>query len=281
MAFTAADVKRLREKTGAGMLDCQKALKEANGVFEEAETILKKMGLAAVAKRSERATEQGRVFTAIESGRVAILEIGCETDFVARNEGFIATGKTLVENAAKNNLSATDAGLQAAITDLAATIKENITIRRLEIIPIAADELVDTYIHGDAGSIGVVVKFKLGKPELKNNQAVKTLLHDLALHAAAFKPQYLNAAAVSPAYIAKQTEIFLAQVAEDKKPEDVKKKIVEGKIRKHLAEICFVEQGFVKDDKKTVAQVSVEVGKAAGGTIELVDYRVYRAGEPL
>jgi elongation factor Ts len=106
-------------------------------------------------------------------------------------------------------------------------------------------------------------------------------MHDCALHGAAFKPQYLAPANVAPDYIAKQTEIFLAQVAEDKKPEDVKKKIVEGKVKKHLADICFVEQGFVKEDKKSVAQMAAEIGKAAGGTVELVDYRVYRAGEAL
>ena len=156
MAFTAADVKLLREKTGAGMLDCQKALKEANGVFEEAETILKKMGLAAVAKRSERATEQGRIFTAVVGNRAAILEIGCETDFVARNEEFVAAGQAIVQQAATENLTAGFEGFQATITHLAATIKENITIRRLELFPIAADEAVDTYIHGDAGSIGVL-----------------------------------------------------------------------------------------------------------------------------
>jgi len=281
MSFTAADVKRLREKTGAGMLDCQKALKEANGNFDEADTILKKMGLAAVAKRAERATEQGRIFTSGDTQSAAIMEIGCETDFVARNEQFVATGKTMVEKAAKQKLGLADAGLKATVEEMAATIKENITLRRLEVFPIAADEAVDCYVHGDAGSVGVLVKFKFSSEGMKNNDAVKTFMHDCALHAAAFKPQFLDPSQVAADYIAKQTEIFMAQVAEEKKPEEVKKKIVEGKVKKHLAEICFVEQGFVKDDKKSVIQMAAEIGKQAGGTITLADYRVYKAGEAI
>jgi len=281
MAITAADVKTLRDKTGAGMLDCKKALEEAAGNFEEAETILKKMGLAAVAKRAERGTSEGRIFTYIGKGVASIVELACETDFVARNEDLINTGNYIAKEAAEKGLKADNAGLIEKATAIAATIKENITLRRLEVLPVASDELVESYLHGEAASVGVLVKAKLSKPELAKNDAVITFVHDAALHAAAFKPQFLSPASVPSAYSAKQEEIFLAQVAELDKPDQVKKGIVAGKIKKHLQEICFLDQAFVKDDKKTVAQVAIEVGKAVGGTVEIVDFRTWSKGESL
>ncbi len=285
MSISAADVKKLREKTGAGMLDCQKALKEADGNFDEAVTILKKMGLAAVAKRAERASEEGRIFAYIGTKTAGVLELGCETDFVARNEDFVKTGNDLVKKAVEGNLKASDAGLLAAVIDIAATIKENITLRRLDIIDLAANEVVETYLHGDAASIGVFVKFKVSSPEVAKNEAVKAFIHDSALHAAAFKPQFLKADLVPANYLASQEDIFSGQVAQDEKLKDkaeqVKQGAIKGKLQKHLKEICFSEQAFVKDDKKSVAQVAQEIGKAAGGSIELVDFKVYRAGEAL
>lgn len=285
MAVTAADVKILREKTGAGMLDCRKALEEAQGNFEEAETILKKMGLAAVAKRSDRATELGRVFTSVSASRGTIVELGCETDFVAMNEQFVATGKEIAALANAGNLGITDAGLLAKVTEIAAVIKENITLRRIEHFAIGADEAVDTYIHGDAGSVGVLVKFKFGKADLKTNEAVKTFMHDCALHGAAFKPQFMASANVSKEWVAKQEEIFKAQIDGDEKnaskPEQVKTKMLEGKIKKLFSEVCFLEQAFVKDDKFTVAQMAAQVGKTAGSTVDMVEYRIYSAGEAL
>lgn len=281
MAITAADVKTLRDKTGAGMLDCKKALEEAGGNFEEAETILKKMGLAAVAKRSDRSTSEGRIFIHAEAGKATIVELACETDFVARNADLVSTGQAIAAEANAKGLKADDAGLVAKTAAIAATIKENITLRRLETLPVAADEIVESYLHGEAATVGVVVKFKLSKPELAKDEAVAAFIHDTALHAAAFKPQFLNASKVPAAYLAKQEEIFLAQVADMDKPEQVKKGIVAGKVKKHLQEICFVDQPFVKDDKKTVAQKQAEVGKAAGGSLELVDYRVWAKGEAI
>lgn len=281
MAVNAADVKKLRDKTGAGMLDCKKALEEANGDFDEAETILKKMGLAAVAKRAERGTSEGRVFVYVGSGKASIVELGCETDFVARNAELVKTGDDIAKQAAEKGLKVDDTGLTATVTAIASTIKENITLRRLEVLPVASDEIVETYLHGEAASVGVLVKFKLAKPELAKNEAVKTFIHDVALHGAAFKPTYLNPDVVPAAYIAKQEEIFLAQVADMDKPEQVKKGIVGGKVKKHLQEICFTEQAFVKDDKKTVAQAAADVSKTAGGSVTLVDYRVYVKGAAL
>lgn len=281
MAISAADVKKLRDKTGAGMMDCKKALAEANGDFDRAEEILKELGLAAVAKRSGRATEEGRVFTYVGPTETGILEISCETDFVARNEEFAATGAELVKDAVVNKLSADDEGLKKRVDELAATIKENMSVRRLEIVDLADNQMAVDYIHGEAGSLGVLVVLDVSDAAFKSNDSVLTLGKDLAMHAAAFNPLYLNEAAVEKSYIESQEKIFKAQAENMDKPENVIQGIIKGKMKKHLKEICFTEQGFVKDDKRSVNQVLADTGKELGGEIKLTNYLVYRAGEEL
>ncbi|KGE73795.1 translation elongation factor Ts [Spirochaeta lutea] len=281
MAINAADVKRLREKTGAGMMDCKKALVKADGDFDRAETILKEMGLAAVAKRADRSADEGRVFTYVSPRIAGIMELSCETDFVARNEQFAETGTGMIKDAVESNKNADDAGLQAKATELATTIKENIQLRRLEKMEADATEKIFDYIHGEAGSVGVLVKLRADKAALLSDEQVLTLGKDLTLHAAAFNPPYLNESKVESSYLAEQERIFQAQAANMDKPAQVIQGIVKGKLNKHLKEICFTEQGFVKDEKRSVAQVLKDLSKELGGTIELVDYRVYRAGEAL
>jgi elongation factor Ts len=284
MAITAADVKKLRDATGAGMSDCKKALEEAKGDFAEAETILKKMGLAAVAKRAERGTAEGRIFTAVAAGKAVILELGCETDFVARNADLVKTGDEIAKLVAEKGAKIGDATLTDKVTAVAAVIKENITLRRVDTLAIAADEAVDCYLHGEAATVGVVVKFKLSAG-LAANDAVKTFMHDIALHAAAFKPQFLKDSLIPADYLAKQKEIFEGMVAQDEKlkdkPANVKQGAIDGKLKKLVKEICFVDQPFVKDDKKTVAQMCADIGKASGGSVELVDFRVFTKGEAI
>ncbi len=281
MAISAADVKKLREKTGAGMMDCKKALNKADGDCARAEEILKELGLAAVAKRADRATDEGRIFTYVGDSVAGIMEISCETDFVARNEEFASTGAELIEDATANSLAPGDSTIENRVNQLAANIKENMTIRRLETETLTANELAVDYIHGDAGSIGVLLKFELSSAELKSNDDLRVLGRDLAMHAAAFNPQYLDEAAVDPGYLADQEKIFKAQAESMDKPENVIQGIIKGKLKKHLKEICFLEQGFVKDDKQSVRQVLADLGKAVGGEIKLSRYRVYRAGEKL
>lgn len=281
MAISAADVKKLREKTGAGMMDCKKALNEAGGDFDRAEEILKELGLAAVAKRSGRATEEGRVFTYVGDKAAGILEISCETDFVARNEEFAATGAEIIKDAVEQKLPADDAGLVQRVSELASTIKENMTLRRMATQELSDKQVVLDYVHGEAGSLGVLITLDLSDAALKSNGTVQTLGKDLAMHAAAFSPLYLNEAAVDPAYLADQEKIFKAQAENMDKPENVVQGIIKGKLKKHLKEICFTEQGFVKDDKRSVAQVLADTGKELGGEIKLSAYVVYRAGEEL
>ena len=277
MAVSAADVKALREKTGAGMMECKKALVETDGDFSRAEKFLKELGLAAAAKRSGRATNEGRIFTRIGDSTAAILEMGCETDFVARNTEFIEYGSKILEKIATEKLAETSPELEGMVTELVSKIKENITITRFAQMPVADDELAIDYVHGE-GSIGVIVKLKLEKPELAESARVREFAFDTALHIAAFNPLYLDQKAVDPAYLKEQEEIFTVQANNLGKPENVVQGIVKGKINKHMSEICLLNQGFVKEDKKTLSQVAAEVSKEAGGLVTITEYIYYAVG---
>ncbi len=281
MAITAADVKKLREKTGAGMMDCKKALEEAGGDFEKAERILKELGKAAAEKRSGRATNEGRIFVATEGDRAVVLELACETDFVARNESFVALGEDLTRDILARNLSEADDELATKVKDAISTIKENMSLRRFGVLQKKDNQIFSSYVHGDSGRIGGAVVVEADKSDLLERQEVKDFAFDVALHAAAFRPTFLSAATVDEGYRKEQEEIFLTQARNMDKPEKVLQGIAQGKLRKHLAEICLLEQGFVKDEKKSVNDVAKEVSKAVGGTITVADYLVYSVGEEI
>ncbi|MEW5816819.1 MAG: translation elongation factor Ts [Spirochaetota bacterium] len=280
MDIKAPDVKILRERTGAGMLDCKKALVEAGGDFKKAEKLLKELGLAAAAKRSGRATNEGRIFSRIKNSKGCLVELACETDFVARNREFIALGEDIADTVINKNLSAISPELKDAVNSVLSRIKENIILRRFKTVLAGSDELLIDYLHGE-GKIGVIVKIKAEKPELLNNERVKTFAFDCALHIAAFNPKFHSKAMVDPAYLKEQEEIFTKQTESLGKPENVRTGIVKGKMNKHLSEICFVNQPFVKDEKKSVQQVADSLSKDVGGTIEITDYLYFRVGEEL
>ena len=277
MAITAADVKKLRDITGAGMMDCKKALAEADGDMAQAEKILKEMGLAAVAKRQDRATENGRVFTLVKGDKAVLLELSCETDFVASNEKFKALGESLCEEVLAKGYTEPNEELKSMVDALIATIKENMTLKRFTVIDVPSGGYVATYIHGE-GSVAVDVIFSSDNPAVFENEAVKEFTHDCALHVAAFKPQFLNAASVTKEYEEEQLSIFRAQVASMDKPEKVKEGIVRGKLNKLYSEICFLSQPFVKDDSMSVEKKMAEVAKAAGAKLEIVSFKYYQAG---
>ncbi|MFW5684097.1 MAG: translation elongation factor Ts [Spirochaetota bacterium] len=279
MEIKASDVKKLREKTGAGMMDCKKALTEAGGDAAKAEKILKELGLAAAAKRGGRATNEGRVFTHVAPGKAGILEVSCETDFVARNQDFADLGQKIVAQMVETGKPATDPDFNAMVQDAITTIKENMAIRRGEVMDIADSECVSDYIHGESGRIGVLAKVKVDKPELASNDAVKQFAFDVALHVAAFRPTFLSVESADPTYVSEQEEIFTAQAKALGKPENVTQGIAAGKLKKHLAEICLVDQGFVKDEKRSVAQVAKDLGKEVGGTVEVAGFVYYMVGE--
>ncbi|WP_020612330.1 translation elongation factor Ts [Sediminispirochaeta bajacaliforniensis] len=278
MEIKAADVKKLRDKTGAGMMDCKKALTESGGDFAKAEKHLKELGLAAAAKRSGRATNEGRVFSKVEDKRAGLLELACETDFVARNKDFIKLGEELLGLVINKGYTEINADLEERVKDTISTIKENMSIKRFTSLEIADNEMVTDYIHGEGG-IGVLVKLKAEKPELLGEDSVKTFAFDAALHIAAFNPLYLDRSKVDEKYRKEQEEIFRKQAEHLGKPEKVLAGIVQGKLNKHYSEICLLDQGFVKDEKQSVSKVLAQLSKEVGGKLEIVDFRYYRVGD--
>ncbi len=277
MAITAADVKALRDKTGAGMMECKKALTEANGDAAEAEKILKEKGLAAVAKRSERATSEGRIFIRQEGSKIVVAEVTCETDFVAKNADFIAVGNKIVDTVFAKGYTKIEKELEDLVLELATKIRENMALRRLEVIDVPAGDASAFYVHSDFKTAAVVVI------NGSDTDEVKTFAKDCCLHLAAFTPAYIEQKDVPESYINEQKEIFEAQMAQDEKmaskPENVKAGILQGKINKHLAEICFVDQAFVKDDKVTVAKKLAEVSKSSGAKLSFEKVALYILGK--
>ena len=275
---TPQEVKKLRDRTGAGMLECKNALIESNADLEAAEKILKKQGLASAEKRVGKATMNGAVFSLITEGKAAMAELCCETDFVAKNELFRTTGENIVYSIADSDSAEKTAQLERMVKESVAILKENMVLGRVVLWDVDANALVANYSHND-GQIGVLVKLVCDSPATVSKEEVKALASDLALHVAAFNPSYRSREDVDSAYLKEHEEIFTTQAQNlDNKPEKVIKGIVQGKLNKHLAHICLVDQGFVKDDKKTVTQLVSEVAKAVGGTIEIADFAYIAVG---
>ncbi|MBR5966180.1 MAG: translation elongation factor Ts [Treponema sp.] len=266
MEIKASDVKALREATGAGLMDCKKALTEANGDAKEAEKILKEKGLAAVAKRAERATSEGRVFVRTQDKKIALIEVTCETDFVANNADFIAAGEKLLDITFANGYTQVEQAHKDVLLDLATKTRENMTVAKVNVINIPDNAVAETYVHSNFKTASAVVV------KGSTADAVKQFAHDCCLHLAAFTPAYIYQKDVPQSYIDEQTEIFKGQMDQDEKmaskPQNIKDNILKSKVAKHVAEICFVDQMFVKDDKVSVAKKLEEVSKAAGAQLE-------------
>jgi elongation factor Ts len=274
MAVTAEAVKALRERTGAGMMECKKALVETNGDLEAATEIMRKSGLAKADKKAGRVAAEGVVVIerSADGKLAALVEVNSETDFVARQDDFQAFAAEVAKVALATKPADLEALLAATLAsgktveetrrELIARIGENIGVRRFELI--ATDAALATYRHGTR--IGVVVALQ-GSDD--------ALGHDLAMHIAAINPQYLSADDVPADQVAKEKDIFVAQVAQDPKaagkPAEIVAKMVEGKIRKFLGEITLLGQPFVKDDKQTVEQV---LKKANAKVLRYVRYEV-------
>ncbi|HET7839455.1 MAG TPA: translation elongation factor Ts [Rectinemataceae bacterium] len=282
MDIKASDVKNLREKTGAGMMDCKKALVEANGDIAAAEKILREWGMAGVEKRAGRATNEGRIFVKEAEGKVTAVEIACETDFVSRNKDFIEAGEKIVAHAYGKSANGASPELEGMVKDIAVLIKENITLKRVRTVAAAAGEYVHSYSHGE-GKIVVVVKAKSDKAEAFKNEKVQAFVHDIALHIAAFNPMFLDQTKPDAAWVKEQQEIFQKQIELDEKmkgkPANVIEGILKGKLKKLMSEICLLDQGFVKDEKVPVAAAMAAVAKEAGCKLELADYVYLKVGE--
>jgi elongation factor Ts len=277
MEIKATDVKLLREKTAAGMLDCKNALVKAEGDFAKAERLLKEQGLAAAVKKSGRLTNQGKIFSKVLPGKGILLELTCETDFVARNSLFLELGNALVQMVADKGLTEKTDAMDLMVKETIGKIKENMELRRLLVVKVPADEVLVDYVHENR--IAVMARFRVGSEKAKDDPKVKATLFDCALHIAAFAPLFFSKEKVAPAFLKEQEEIFAKQVEAMDKPANVLAGIVKGKVNKLLSEVCFLEQPFVKDDKRKVAKVLEDLGKEAGAKIEAVDYLYVKLGD--
>ncbi|MDR1324795.1 MAG: translation elongation factor Ts [Treponema sp.] len=281
-AISAADVKRLREKTGAGMMECKNALVETDGDFDKAEKLLKEKGLAAVEKRSDRATNEGKVFIKAKDDTAVLVELAAETDFVARNPEFIALGSAIADRILQKGYTGVNEELTGMVTDLATKIRENMGLKRMQVIKAEANESIAEYIHGE-GSIGVAVKLAADKPEALAQEAFKELAHGLAMHIAWANPLVIDRKQLDAAFIAEQEEIFRKQMEADEnlkeKPLAALDNILKGKVSKYLKSLCLLDQGYVKDEKLSVAQVLTGCGKELGTTLAISGYVYFKVGQ--
>ena len=285
---TAKLVKELRELTGAGMMDCKKALSETGGDLKKAVDVLREKGLSSAAKKAGRIAAEGVVSSYVSNdfSKGTLVELNCETDFVAINPLFVGLSKEICEIASENscdnvsdienlNYKFSDEfpTVKDAIVGLVSKLGENISLRRV-VNYYSNDGVINTYIHGD-GKIGVVIELK---SDLKNEEVVK-VAKDLCMQVAATNPMFLDINSVDQSVVEKERQILKTQALNEGKPEQVVEKMVEGRIKKYFQEICLVEQGFVKDPDLTVKKFIENKSKELGSKIEIVRFSRFEKGE--
>ncbi|MDX1569083.1 MAG: translation elongation factor Ts [Xanthomonadales bacterium] len=265
MGISAAQVKELRERTGAGMMECKKALVETGGDMEKAIEHLRKTGLAKADKKASRVAAEGQIILAEGDGVAALVEVNCETDFVAKDENFQQFANEVAQQALAGNPDSVEALMASAVSGgsleekrqaLVAKIGENVQVRRFERVE-SSDQL-GAYIHG--GRIGVLVEVASGDEDLAR---------DLAMHVAASRPEFVSVDDVPEDVIAKEKEILIAQAEDSGKPPEIVQKMVEGRLRKHLSGITLLGQPFVKDPDVTVEKLLKEHGASVKGFVRL------------
>ena len=276
MAISAKDVMELRKQTDCGMMECKKALTEADGNFEKAIEILRERGLATAAKKAGRIAAEGMVYADYcpECKVGVVIEVNAETDFVAKNDKFV----DFVKEATKVVMLQNPADVEA-LKNLILVIKENIKIRRF----VRYEGVCSAYVHG-GGTHGILVNFETTN-DIDSKDEFTAYGKDIAMQVAAANPSYVDEASVPAEVVAKEKEIMLAQMAGDpknaNKPDAVKQKMIEGKIKKFFKENCLVDQEFVKDGDLSVAQYTAKVAKDLGGEIKIVKFTRFVKGEGL
>ncbi|NLW65293.1 MAG: elongation factor Ts [Clostridiales bacterium] len=289
MAFTAQDVKNLREMTGVGMMDCKKALVATDGDFDKAIEWLREKGLAAAQKKSGRIAAEGMAYADVINGVGVVVEVNAETDFVAKNDLFVEFVKGVAAVVAEQNPADMDALMQCKYPGKELTVEqeqqekvlvigENIKIRRFARYDTG---LSIPYVHM-GGKIGVIVNMQVSAG-LENNETVIELGKDVAMQSAAMSPTYLDKSDVDQSVIEKEKEILTIQAKEDpknaNKPDNIIEKMVMGRVGKYYEENCLLQQSFVKGDKISVEKHVAEVAKAVGGDIKIVGFTRFEKGE--
>ncbi|MGE4605707.1 MAG: translation elongation factor Ts [Myxococcota bacterium] len=284
--ISAKSVKELRDKTGAGMMDCKHALSDADGDPERANELLRERGLAKAGKREGRKTTEGVVAIALDSGIAGMVELGCETDFVARTDEFIAMGDALAKLVLSNPGSATVEGLSATsldgetvadkITAAVAKLGENVVLNRVARLGSEGAGVGGGYVHA-GGKLGVIVSLTTSG----SGEALDTLAKDVAMHVAAADPSpiAIDRSGVDQAMLESERAIFRTQAVQGGKPEKIIDKIVEGRINKYLSDVCLIDQAYVKDPDRTIGALLSDVGSAAGTEIAISGYQRFKLGE--
>jgi elongation factor Ts len=286
MSVTAAAVKELREKSGAGMMDCKKALAETNGDMEAAIDWLRTKGLAAAAKKSGRVAAEGLVAVCVDGPNGAMIELNSETDFVSRNEefqGFASQLANLALNAAdldglkEADYPGTGRNVADELTQKIAHIGENMTLRRMESLSVGSGSVV-SYVHNAVadglGRIGVLVALESDA----DGAVLEGLGKQLAMHIAATSPASVAVEDLDPALVAKERDVLIEQAKESGKPQEIAEKMVEGRLRKFYSEVVLLEQVFVIDGESKVGDVIARTAKEAGSAISLTGFRHFVLG---
>ena len=288
MAITAKDVMELRKQTDCGMMECKKALTEADGNFEKAIEILRERGLATAAKKASRVAAEGMVYADYcpECKVGVVIEVNAETDFVAKNADFQAFVKTCADTVIEQNpadveallackAAGTEETVDALLKEKILTIGENIKIRRFA----RYEGAVTSYVHA-GGRIGVIVKFDT-TDDIAATEGFKAYAHNVAMQIAAMNAEYLDEASVPAERVEKEKEILTQQIVDEGKPQNIAEKIVAGRLNKFFKEICLVDQVYVQDSSMTVKQYTESVAKELGGDIKIAAYTRFEKGEGL
>lgn len=285
--ISAALVMKLRKMSSQGMMDCKKALQEAGGDIEEAMTILRKKGLATLAKRADRETTEGVVVCAVsgDGKKTAMATLCCETDFVAKSDDFIATAEAMknylfdckAESGADNLLNTEKNGkkFSTVLTECVSKTGEKMEVGDFASISLTGPGLISTYVHFN-GKIGVMLLLETSTQAVADNEHFKIIAKDICMHIAALNPLAIDSSGITAETIERERAIAAEQVKG--KPANIVDKIVDGKIKKFLAENCLLEQGFVKDEKVPVTKVLADAAKAAGGTAKIKKFVRFAIG---
>lgn len=289
MGFTSADIKELREKSGAGMMDCKKALDESNGDVEKANEWLRKKGINTAQKKSSRSASEGLVTVNIHKNKGVIIEINSETDFVARNENFQKFCRDVSSSCIKNQVENIEDILsseyldsketvQSQLTDIIAKIGENIVIKKFKFINSKENKL-QKYIHNSindfSGKIGVLLNYSC-KSE---NENVNELSKNLCMHIAASDPKSLDIQSLDKTLIDKEKSIYKEQLKSSDKPDNIVEKIVDGKIKKYYDEVCLLEQFFVMDNKLKIKDLISDFNSNQSENFQISNYYIFKLGQ--
>ena len=289
MNLTPAIIKELREKSGAGMMDCKKALDESGGDVEKAIEWLRKKGISTAQKKSSRSASDGLITAKIDGNKGIIIEVNAETDFVARNENFQQFCDELALTGLKNDVESVESLLnckflgsnqtvQENLTNLISKLGENIVIRRLEYIN-EKSGFLERYLHNsinlNSGKIGVLLSFKSNQ----RNENVTDFSKNICMHIAASDPKSINIESLDNNFVDKERSIYIEQLKSSKKSDEIIEKIVDGKIKKFYQEVCLLEQTFVMDGKIKVNECISKFNKDHNEIFEIIDYVIFKLGQ--